>query len=202
MQMNRTPNELKPWYESIRTKLGKLKDPRRFVERHFVEYDIWSNNTTGRMKRLVEMDSWSKLIFRRNMFYICLKLVENIKHLRRKKRKGNNFILKSAVISRCYNVALVFPIVTFPVTFTGFGSRLSLQYEYEDCSNMNASSFITFFTYMLQQNGKRFYKGLNVTFKLAPDIKKNTIYLSSYSPLNEGHISILTTQCLEHIPVI
>ena len=24
---------------------------------------------------------------------------------------------------------------------------------------MNASSFITFFTYMLQQNGKRFYKG-------------------------------------------
>ena len=67
---------------------------------------------------------------------------------------------------------------------------------------MNASSFITFFTYMLQQNGKRFYKGLNVTFKLAPDIKKNTIYLSSYSPLNEGHISILTTQCLEHIPVI
>ena len=28
---------------------------------------------------------------------------------------------------------------------------------YEDCSNMNASSFITFFTYMLRQNGKRFY---------------------------------------------
>ena len=25
---------------------------------------------------------------------------------------------------------------------------------------------------MLQQNGKRFYKGLYVTFKLAPDIKK------------------------------
>ena len=28
--------------------------------------------------------------------------------------------------------------------------------------------------------------------KLAPDIKKNTVYLSSYSPLNEGHVSILT----------
>ena len=41
---------------------------------------------------------------------------------------------------------------------------------YEGCSNMNASSFITFFTYMLRQNGKRFYKGLYVTFKLAPDL--------------------------------
>ena len=57
---------------------------------------------------------------------------------------------------------------------------------------MNASSLITSFTYMLQQNDKRFYKGLYVTFKLAPDLKKNTVYLSSYSPLNEGHVSILT----------
>ena len=54
---------------------------------------------------------------------------------------------------------------------------------YEGCSNMNASSIITFFTYMLQQNGKRFYKGLYVTFKLAPDRKRNTVYLLSYSPL-------------------
>ena len=57
---------------------------------------------------------------------------------------------------------------------------------------MNASSIITFFTYMLQQNGKRFYKELYVTFKLAPDLKTNTVYLLSYSPLNEGHVSILT----------
>ena len=63
---------------------------------------------------------------------------------------------------------------------------------YGGCSNMNASSFITFFTYMLRQNGKRFYKGKFVSFKLAPDLKKNTVYLSSYSPLNEGHVSILT----------
>ena len=63
---------------------------------------------------------------------------------------------------------------------------------YKGCSNMNASSFITFFTYMLRQNGKRFYKGLYVTFKLAPEVKKNTVYLSIYSPLNEGHDSILT----------
>ena len=35
---------------------------------------------------------------------------------------------------------------------------------YEGCSNMNASSFIIFFTHMLRQNGKRFYKGLYVTF--------------------------------------
>ena len=57
---------------------------------------------------------------------------------------------------------------------------------------MNASSFITFFTYMLRQNGKCFYKGLYVTFKQATDLKKNAVYLSSYSPLNEGHVSILT----------
>ena len=61
---------------------------------------------------------------------------------------------------------------------------------------MNASSFITFFTYMLQQNVKRFFKEIYVTFKLAPGIKKNTVYLSSYSPLSEGHISILTNSML------
>ena len=42
---------------------------------------------------------------------------------------------------------------------------------YEDCSNMNASIFITFVTYMLRQNGIRFYKGLYVTFKLASDLR-------------------------------
>ena len=61
---------------------------------------------------------------------------------------------------------------------------------------MNASSVIIFFLYMLQQNGKRFYKGLFATFHLAPDLKKNTVYLSSYSPLNEGQVSILTTSML------
>ena len=53
---------------------------------------------------------------------------------------------------------------------------------YEGCSNMNVSSFITFVTFMLRQNG--FYKVLYVIFKLAPDLKKNTVYLLSYSPLN------------------
>ena len=67
---------------------------------------------------------------------------------------------------------------------------------YEGCSNMNASSFITFFKYMLRQNGKRFYKELYVTFKLAPDLKINSVYLSSYSPLNEGYVSILTNSIL------
>ena len=51
---------------------------------------------------------------------------------------------------------------------------------------------------MLQQNGIRFYKRLYVTFKLAPDIKKTTVYLSSYSPLNEGHFIILTNSMLEN----
>ena len=68
--------------------------------------------------------------------------------------------------------------------------------KYEGCSNMNASSFIAFFTYMLEQNGKRFYKGLYVSFKLTPDLKKNTVYLSGYSPLNAGHVSILTNSML------
>ena len=32
--------------------------------------------------------------------------------------------------------------------------------------------------------------------KLAPDLKKNTASLSSYRPLNEGHVSILTNSML------
>ena len=44
---------------------------------------------------------------------------------------------------------------------------------------------------MLRQNDKRFYEGIYLTLKLAPDLKKNTAYLSSYSSLNEGHVSIL-----------
>ena len=50
---------------------------------------------------------------------------------------------------------------------------------------------------MLRQSGIRFYTGLYVTFKLASDLKKNTIYLSSYSPLNEGHFRILTNLMLQ-----
>ena len=50
---------------------------------------------------------------------------------------------------------------------------------------------------MLQQHGIRFYKERYVTFKLPPDLKKNTVYLSSYSPLNEGHSSILTNSMLQ-----
>ena len=68
--------------------------------------------------------------------------------------------------------------------------------HYEGCSNMNASSFVTFFTYMLRQNGKRFCKGLYVAFKLTPDLKKNTVYYPRYIPLNKGHVSILTLNAL------
>ena len=49
---------------------------------------------------------------------------------------------------------------------------------------------------MLQQDSKCFYKGLYVTFTLAPDLKKNTVYLSIYSSLIEGHVSILTNSML------
>ena len=75
-------------------------------------------------------------------------------------------------------------------------SYMVKPFKYEGCSNMNASSFITFSTHMLRQNGKRFYKGLHVTFKLVPDLTKNTVYLSSYSPLNEGYGCILTNSML------
>ena len=61
---------------------------------------------------------------------------------------------------------------------------------------MNASSFIVFGTYILRQNGIRFYKGLYIIFKLVPDLKKNIVYLSSYSPLNKGYPSILTNSML------
>ena len=61
---------------------------------------------------------------------------------------------------------------------------------------MNTSSFITFVTYMLRQIGIRFYKELYVTFKLAPDLMKNTVYLSSYSHLNEGYFNILANSML------
>ena len=50
---------------------------------------------------------------------------------------------------------------------------------------------------MLRQNDKRFYKGQYVTFKLAPGLKKNIVYLSSHSPSNEGHVSILTNSMLQ-----
>ena len=49
-------------------------------------------------------------------------------------------------------------------------SKRNSKYN-EGCSNMNASSFIFFGTYMLRQIGIHFYKGLFMTFKLAPGLK-------------------------------
>ena len=62
---------------------------------------------------------------------------------------------------------------------------------YEGCSNMNASSFITFFTYMLRQNIIPFWKELFLAFKMAPNMKKQSLYFSSYRPLFKGHSCIL-----------
>ena len=59
------------------------------------------------------------------------------------------------------------------------------------CSNMNASSFITFFTYMLRQNIIPVWKELFVVIKMAPNIKKHSLYFSSYRSLCKGHSSIL-----------
>ena len=63
--------------------------------------------------------------------------------------------------------------------------------EYEGCSNMNASSFIAFFTYMLRQNVIPFWKELFVAFKMAPNTKKHSLYVSSYGRLYHGNSSIL-----------
>ena len=60
-----------------------------------------------------------------------------------------------------------------------------LARQYEGCSNMNASSFITFFTYMLRQNVIPFWKELFVAFKMAPNIKTHSLYFSSYRSLKK-----------------
>ena len=62
---------------------------------------------------------------------------------------------------------------------------------YEGCSNMNASSSITFITCMLRQNVIPFWKELFVAFKMAPNIKKHLLYFSSYRCLYKGHSYIL-----------
>ena len=62
---------------------------------------------------------------------------------------------------------------------------------YEGCSNMNASSFITFFTYMLWQNVIPYWKELFVAFKMVPNIKKHSLYFSSHRRLYKGHFCIL-----------
>ena len=56
---------------------------------------------------------------------------------------------------------------------------------------MNASIFILFFTYMLRQNAIPFWKELFVAFKMAPHIKKHSLYFFSYRPLYKGHSYIL-----------
>ena len=68
------------------------------------------------------------------------------------------------------------PLVVYPfncmVLYHSQTQRHVVEVFYEGCSNMNASSFITFVTYMLRQNGIHFYKGLYATFKLAADLEK------------------------------
>ena len=76
---------------------------------------------------------------------------------------------------------------------TSYGAKkpVKLKIVYEGCSNMNASSFITFYTYMVRQNVIPFWKELFVAFKMAPTIKKHQLYFLSYRPLYKGHSCIL-----------
>ena len=62
---------------------------------------------------------------------------------------------------------------------------------YEGCSNMNASSFITFFTCTLRQKAIPFWKELFVALTMAPNIKKHSLYFSSYRRLYKGQSCIL-----------
>ena len=58
---------------------------------------------------------------------------------------------------------------------------------YEGCSNMSASSFITFFLYMLRQNSIPFWKEQFVAFKMAHNIKKHLLYFLSYRRIYKGN---------------
>ena len=60
---------------------------------------------------------------------------------------------------------------------------------------MNASSFITFFTYMLRQNAIHFWTELLVAFKMALNIKKRSLYVSSYRRF------LYTEVCLKQIAI-
>ena len=62
-----------------------------------------------------------------------------------------------------------------------------ILHDYVGCSNVNASSFMTFFTYVLRQNVIPFWKELFVAFKMAPNIKKHSLYVSSYRRLYKSH---------------
>ena len=62
---------------------------------------------------------------------------------------------------------------------------------YEGCSNMDASSFITFFTYMLRQNVIPFWKELFVAFKMAPNRKIQSLHFLGYGCIHKGHSCIL-----------
>ena len=113
-----------------------------------------------------------------------------------KNQNEEEMFTQSARIKGVTQLISVLVVCCFENRYMYKNNVLNIKPCYEGCSNMNASGFITFVTYMLRQNGIRFYKGVYVTFKLVPDIKTNTVYLSSYSPLNEGLFSILTNQML------
>ena len=123
--------------------------------------------------------------------YFCKQTVVNLISRRRGKvtKTQLNITKKSQEISP-------FPVGDHKAAMNRRESMTSTRHKYEGCSNMNASRFITFVTYMLRQNGIRFYKAVYVIFKLAPDLKQNTVYLLSYRPLNKGLLSILTNSML------
>ena len=113
--------------------------------------------------------------------------------------EDNAYINKTSVYQTYINVIAFYAelstLYLIP-PFAHINKELNVKSWYEGCSNMNASSFITFVTYMLRQNGIRFYKGLYITFKLPPDLKQNPVDLSSYRPSSEGHFCILTNSML------
>ena len=58
---------------------------------------------------------------------------------------------------------------------------------------------MTLVTYMLRHNVILFWKELFVAFEMTPNIKKHSLYLSSYRRFYKGHSCILTFGTCEDI---
>ena len=170
-------------------------DTRRLV-RAFVDRqcDKCTNSCAGHFDFWKQMPKFEVVVCRKKLV-VLYRLIIRAMFINKNQNEEEMFT-QSARIKGVTQLISVLVVCCFENRYMYKNNVLNIKPCYEGCSNMNASGFITFVTYMLRQNGIRFYKGVYVTFKLVPDIKTNTVYLSSYSPLNEGLFSILTNQML------
>ena len=103
-------------------------------------------------------------------------------------------MFKQQLILNRLSLKLIHPNVSHNALFKGYAAlrwTKWLPQQIRGLFNIIASSFITFFTYMLRQNVIPYWEELFVAFKMAPNIKKYSLYFSSYRPLYKGHSCIL-----------